>query len=232
MTARYLIGALFALVLTACSVSPSAIPDAERRQVELLNATVRVEIASGGYGSGTVVGKRHILTNHHVAGDSGTHTVRAWLSEFGKLYPVTYQAKAVASDEGKDLALLEIDGEWPGLVAPLGEGKLSPGVPVYVAGSPLGKRPHVVSGEVSLPRDDQEVIGLHHMMATAPVAPGNSGGGCWWRNPQTGRYELVAVTRALATVPIGFGAVLLPHMSYFIPMNDVRAFLAKSGVAI
>lgn len=230
MTTRYLIGALFALVLSACSVSPA--PEAERRQVELLNATVRIEIAGGGHGSGTVIGSRHILTNHHVAGESGTHTARAWLSQFGKLYPVTYQAKVVAFDKDRDLALLEIEGEWPGLVAPLGEGSLSAGSPVYVAGSPLGKRPHVVGGEVSLPRDDETILGVRHMMATAPVAPGNSGGGCWRFNPESGRYELVAVTRALGTVPIGFGVSLLPHMAYFVPIAEVKAFLAKSGVAI
>lgn len=230
MSARYLVAALFALVLSACSIQP--VQDAEQRQVEVLNATVRIEVAGGGKGSGTVIGAKHILTNHHVAGEEGTHTVRAWLSENGKLYPVTYQGKVVAFDRDRDLALLEIDGEWPGLVAPLGSGKLQAGASVFVAGSPLGKRPHIVAGEVSLPRDDEEVIGVHHMMATAPVAPGNSGGGCWWRNPETGRYELVAVTRALATVPMGFGAALLPHMSYFIPMQEVRAFLAKSGVPL
>lgn len=249
MAPRFLVAAALSCVMTACTPFSSE-PDiglrrvtaaefeaaqeaeAQVRNEQLLNATVRVEIAGGGTGSGTVIGTRHVLTNHHVAGASGTHNIRAWLSQGGKLYPVTYQAKVVASDESRDLALLEIDGEWPGLVAPLGSAVLTAGTSVYVAGSPLGKRPHVVAGEVSLPRDDEEVIGLHHMMATAPVAPGNSGGGCWWRNPKTGRYELIAVTRALATVPIGFGASLLPHMSYFIPAAEVRAFLAKSGVAI
>lgn len=268
MAAKYILGALFALVLSACSVTHPQ--NTEQRQIELLNATVRVEIAGGGTGSGTVIGAKHILTNHHVveavlpkvevagcgnledlksrtlcelekslgemqralkASEPKT-TVRAWLAQGGKLYPVTYQAKVVAFDEKRDLALLEIDGEWPGLVAPLGDGRISAGSAVYVAGSPLGKRPHVVSGEVSLPLDDQEILGVHHMMATAPVAPGNSGGGCWRLNPDTGRYELVAVTRALGTVPIGFSVALLPHMSYFIPMAEIRAFLAKSGVVL
>lgn len=241
-----------------------------RRNVLILNATVRVEVAGGGSGSGTVIGKRHILTNHHVinsvipAGEvtrckdkqgkdralcdlgeslkelqrallaaSTSVTVRSWIAESGKLYPVTFQAKVVAFDEKRDLALLEIEGEWPGMIAPIAQSAgLPPGASVWVAGSPLGKRPHITSGEVSLPLDDEDVSGFRHMMATTPVAPGNSGGGLWWGNPQTGHYELVAVTRALALMQIGFGVSALPHMSYFIPIEEVKAFLAKSGVAI
>jgi S1-C subfamily serine protease len=233
MHARYL-GALFALALSACSVFPPRPTDNEIRQVTLINATVRVEIEGGGLGSGTVVSPKHVLTNHHVAGEKGTHTLRAWVKDRGKTYPVTFKAKVIAHDKDHDLALLELDGEWPGYVAPIAvDAKgLMGGDRVWVAGSPLGKHPHIVSGEVSLPLDDDEMQGVRHLIATASVAPGNSGGGLWWKNPRTGRYELVAVTRARAVVPLGFGAALLPHMSMFIPVHHVREFLAKAGVTV
>jgi S1-C subfamily serine protease len=195
---------------------------------DILNATVRIE--KDGKGSGTFVTPRRILTNHHVAGESGEATIRGWIKAGGKTYPVTYQAKVIAHDKARDLALLEMDEDWPGFVASLAGEVVYSGDRVLAAGSPLGKMPHIVSGEVSLPLDDQPLEGLRHTMATAPVAPGNSGGGLWRKNPATRQYEMVGVTRALALIPVGFGAAMLPHMSYFIPLAEVRAFLTSNGV--
>lgn len=233
MKSRFVVAALFAAVLSACSATVPQRTEIEQRQSALLNATVRIEVAGGGFGSGTFIGRHHVITNFHVAGSNGTHVLRGWVVENEKTFPVTYEARVVASDEKRDLALLEIREEWPGLVAPLAvDSALYAGEPVWAAGAPLGKHINVTSGEVTLPLDDLEIEGVRHVMATAPVAPGNSGGGCWHINQQTGRYEMVAVTRAISVTQVGFGIALLPHMSLFIPITEVRAFLTSSGIAL
>jgi S1-C subfamily serine protease len=236
---RYLTGAAVAATITLAlafspvSETPAPYPTAfELIQTEILNATVRVkrtddEGKRAGSGSGTFITPKLVLTNHHVAGESGTHTICAWLSVGSKTYPVTYQAKVIAHDKDRDLALLEVDGEWAGAVAPLAAGLgVRDGDAVIAAGSPMGKRSHVTHGDVSLASDDV-LPGLKHILATAQIAPGSSGGGLWRKT--AGHYELVGV--AFAVHMVDFGAIV-PHMAYFIPLKDVREFLAANKVVV
>lgn len=229
--------ATFAVGVTALPApsTPSVPVEVVQRESpyqDILNATFRVEMEMG-TGSGTAVSPHHVLTNFHVAGKEGEHTLRAWVKAGGKTYPVIFKAKVVASDEALDLALLAIDGEWPGAVAALSDGQvpLQAGDSVFAAGAPLGKHPLVTRGEVLLPVDDDKVQGLRHIVASAPVVPGSSGGALW-RRLEGGRYEMVGVTRALALVPMGFGVNIVPHLAYFIPLAEVRGFLVKNGVAV
>lgn len=243
---RFACAALVPLVLVASPTRPLA--DIEFRRVpaeefeaaypppeavsnwrdEILNATVRVEIETGGSGSATIIGRRHVLTNFHVAGASGNHTIKGWIIAKGKRVAVTYTAKVVASDETRDLSLLELDHVWTGEVAPLArrDAALAVGDRVCAAGSPLGLEPLVTCGEVLL--TSVEMAGEKHLLCSAQIAPGNSGGGLWHYSPKTGRREMVGVSRAIFQT----GGSLLPYLALFIPMASVRAFLEQSKVVV
>jgi S1-C subfamily serine protease len=198
-------------------------------QSSILNATVRVELEQGG-GSGTLVSRKHVLTNFHVAGKTGsTQSVRGWVTDAGRTFPVIFKTKVVGDDEALDLSLLEIDGEWPGEVAHVAsvDVPLQGGDSVMAAGSPLGIQPHITKGEVSLPSVRVPGLPGERILATSPIAPGNSGGGLW-RKTQRSEYELIGVSQAL----LQSGFTMLPHMSVFIPIKVVRDFLAANKVAL
>jgi S1-C subfamily serine protease len=199
-------------------------------QAEVLNATVRVEVRSSGgamlgSGSGTAIDDRHIVTNEHViaaATDKGTLQVRGWVREGTRVLPVIFDATVLASDEGKDLALLRIDGLWIGATATLAANEPDEGTSVCKSGAALGKRPMVTCG-LSGGIDSNTLAGLRHFVHSAATVPGDSGGGV--HAIINGRWQMIAVTRAMGVMQHGFGGVPLASMAMAVPLVDVRAFI-------
>jgi S1-C subfamily serine protease len=189
-------------------------------QADIINATVRVEAGTGS-GSGTFLDRKHLLTNHHVIAGSlkagGRVTVRGWIVEGGRLFPVTYPGMVIVSDEKLDLAVVRIVGEWIGSVATIADVEPAQGEAVIKAGAAHGDRVKVTSGWWQF-TDEHPALGdvSHH---SAPSIGGDSGGGVWSLTP--GGYRLVAVTRAIQ----GSHGAPVSTSALAIPLATLRAFV-------
>ena len=124
-------------------------------------------------GSGVIVDavKGLILTNHHVINDADDISV---VLHDGR----TYNATLIGSDDGTDVALIQIEAE--NLIAlPLADSKqLRVGDFVVAVGNPFGLGQTVTSGIVSaLGRTSLSGLGYQNFIQTdASINPGNSGG--------------------------------------------------------
>ncbi len=124
-------------------------------------------------GSGVIVDavRGLILTNHHVVGDADDISV---VLHDGR----TYNAKLLGSDDGTDVAVIQIEAE--NLTAlPLADSKqLRVGDFVVAVGNPFGLGQTVTSGIVSaLGRTSLSGLGYQNFIQTdASINPGNSGG--------------------------------------------------------
>lgn len=223
-----LVGALaLASVSTAYVHYPVHTPSL---QTEVLNATVRVEVRSSqgtlmGSGSGSALDGQHIITNAHVIAalsDKGSVQVRGWIREGERVMPVIYDASVVASDEAKDLALLRIDGAWIGATASLAPHEPEEGERVCKSGAALGKRPMVTCG-LSGGVDSHTLGGMRHFIHSSPTVSGDSGGGV--HAVIDGRWQMIAVTRAMGVMNYGFGGVPISTMAMAVPLEDVRGFI-------
>jgi S1-C subfamily serine protease len=214
-------------VLASAAVYPHWPAHVPSLQSEVINATARIEFdPARGHGSGTAISPRRILTNHHVVvGAKGTIRVRGWIREGARILPVVYHATVIAQDAAKDLALLELDADWVGAIAPIADAMPAESSAVCKSGSALGKRPHVTCG-VYAGIDDETIRGVRHAVHSAPTVMGDSGGGVW--SAVSGRYELVAVTRAVPSFSNGFTATPITTMGLAVPLADVRSFLASA----
>ena len=118
-------------------------------------------------GSGFIIGKDRIVTNHHVV--AGTSTGLAVFSD-GASSPIT---SVIADSAAKDLIILgAATGQRPAV--PLGdELALQQGDPVYAIGAPKGLELTLTNGIVSAFRnmDDRFLI-----QSTAAIGHGSSGG--------------------------------------------------------
>lgn len=124
-------------------------------------------------GSGVIVDavRGLILTNHHVVGDADDISV---VLHDGR----TYSATLLGSDDGTDVAVIQIEAE--NLTAlPLADSKqLRVGDFVVAVGNPFGLGQTVTSGIVSaLGRTSLSGLGYQNFIQTdASINPGNSGG--------------------------------------------------------
>lgn len=152
-------------------------------------------------GSGVIIDAVQglILTNHHVINDADEISV---VLHDGK----THQATLIGSDEGTDVALIQIEAE--GLTAlPLADSDtLRVGDFVVAVGNPFGLGQTVTSGIVSaLGRTSLSGLGYQNFIQTdASINPGNSGGALI-----NLRGELVGINTAIfspsgGNVGIGF----------------------------
>ncbi|WP_154222621.1 Do family serine endopeptidase [Marinicella rhabdoformis] len=152
-------------------------------------------------GSGVIIDAVQglILTNHHVINDADEISV---VLHDGK----THQATLIGSDEGTDVALIQIEAE--GLTAlPLADSEtLRVGDFVVAVGNPFGLGQTVTSGIVSaLGRTSLSGLGFQNFIQTdASINPGNSGGALI-----NLRGELVGINTAIfspsgGNVGIGF----------------------------
>jgi S1-C subfamily serine protease len=223
-----LVGALaLASVSTGAVVygnMPALIPGyavtAPDMQADILNATVRVEVG-GGTGSGTFLDRKHLLTNHHVIEGAlnrgGRVTVRGWIVENGRLFPVTYPGMVIVSDEKLDLAIVRIIGEWVGSTAQIADHEPAQGDTVIKAGAAHGDRVKVTSGWWQFVYEHPQLGDVAHH--SAPSIGGDSGGGVWALTPDG--YRLVAVTRAIQ----GSHGAPISTSALAIPLAALRAFI-------
>jgi S1-C subfamily serine protease len=144
-------------------------------------------------------------------------------------------ADIVAWDKHRDLALLQIRDKSfrapaVAIVAPM-DVKLLVGEDVYVAGAGMGHRVFLTEGLLSVV--DDQVSDNPALLTSSPVVHGNSGGSLWHRRDD-GHYEMIGVPEAVAAEmidspfkqPIRTGVAT---MSFAIPLNTVRSFLAAGG---
>jgi len=124
-------------------------------------------------GSGVIVDAKngYVLTNHHVIENADKITVT--LSDRRRL-----DAKLIGSDEGTDVALLQVDADGLSALDFADSDDLEVGDYVIAIGNPFGLGQTVTSGIVSaLGRSGLNAEGYEDFIQTdASINPGNSGG--------------------------------------------------------
>ncbi len=130
------------------------------------------EVSSAGSGVIVDAEKGHILTNHHVV--NGADDIEIYLKDDRIL-----KATVIGSDEGTDIAVLQIENPENLTQMRLGDSDaLRVGDFVLAIGNPFGLRHTVTSGIVSaLGRQEVNRNGYSDFIQTdASINPGNSGG--------------------------------------------------------
>jgi Do/DeqQ family serine protease len=163
-------------------------------------------------GSGVIVDakKGYILTNHHVVENADKITVT--LADNRSL-----SAKVVGSDEGSDLALLQVKDDTL-VQMPFGDsGKLRVGDYVVAIGNPFGFSNTVTSGIVSaLGRSGINREAYEDFIQTdASINPGNSGGALVNLRGELVGINSAIISRSGGNIGIGFA----------IPVNMARAIM-------
>src|SRR5215471_18319218 len=163
-------------------------------------------------GSGVIVDakKGYILTNHHVVENAEKITVT--LADNRSL-----SAKVIGSDEGSDLAVLQVKDATL-IQMPLGDsGKLRVGDYVVAIGNPFGFSNTVTSGIVRAPgrsginRDAYEDF----IQTDASINPGNSGGALVNLKGELVGINSAIISRSGGNIGIGFA----------IPVNMARSIM-------
>ena len=173
----------------------------------------------GAMGSGVIVDakKGYVITNHHVVEDASEITVT--LKDRRE-----FTAKLIGSDEGTDVALLQIEAKNLTQL-PVGDSStLKVGDYVIAVGNPFGLGQTVTAGIVSaLGRSSLNIEGFEDFIQTdASINPGNSGGALI-----NLRGELVGINTAIIGPSggnVGIGFAIPTNMS-----EQVVAQLTKFG---
>ncbi|HEY8519401.1 MAG TPA: DegQ family serine endoprotease [Gammaproteobacteria bacterium] len=177
------------------------LPPEGRRQIQSAGSGVIVDAEQG-----------YILTNHHVL--ENAEEIRVTLYDNRSM-----EARIVGSDEGSDLAVLQV--EATGLEEmPLGNSdELRVGDYVVAIGNPFGLSHTVTSGIVSgLGRTNINPQGYEDFIQTdASINPGNSGGALI-----NLRGELVGINTAIFS---RFGGNI--GIGFAIPVNMARAIMEQ-----
>lgn len=137
-----------------------------QRKAEQMTLRIRnLSCNSLATGSGFAIGKKTLITNHHVVDGAENLEVNTW---DGK----TLKAKIKSASKYGDIALVEVQDELP-FAAELVDGQK--GQPVFVVGFPLGEKLTITEGKILdygyFPNDQ-----VQRMSLSARVLPGNSGG--------------------------------------------------------
>jgi Do/DeqQ family serine protease len=196
------------------------VPQGPPAQDELLRRFFDFEEGPGrrreveGAGSGVVVDSAngYILTNHHVIANAEKITVTL-------LENRSFTARVVGSDEGSDLAVLQVDAANLTSI-PFGDSStLRVGDYVVAIGNPFGFTNSVTSGIVSaLGRSGLNPLAFEDFIQTdASINPGNSGGALVNLNGELVGINSAIISRTGGNVGIGFA----------IPANLVRAIMAQ-----
>jgi S1-C subfamily serine protease len=168
-----------------------------------------------GFGSGTVVGSIDghptILTCDHVVDGADKITVAG----FG--------AHIIRKDTTDDLALLVLDTPANWHQATVLDGDTRLGEIEYGVGYPLGRLVNFSTGYFG-PTIFYDEFGHWVNEGSAPIWPGNSGGGVYvWRNG----WKLAGVSEAVAIGVAGMTVYMASTINYTIPPRVIRDFLAR-----
>ncbi len=154
-----------------------------------------------GQGSGFIIDREgHILTNNHVV-DSAS-SVQVTLHD-----NTTLDAEVVGTDRENDLALLKIDPDKLGDIAPLPLGdsdNVKPGQMAVALGAPFGLEGSITVGVISgvgrsIPSVAQRPI-TNMLQTDAAINPGNSGGPLL-----NSKGEVIGVNTAIEAASSGIG---------------------------
>jgi serine protease Do len=134
---KYILTAVFAMLLAGCQMTTTQIVDKNRDGVVLI--ANELEDDNSGIGTGFLIQENMIVTNHHVIDGNGKITVFADDSER------KYDAKVLYSDEIADLAIVVLDDwkkfkeiETPEILSFGDSNTTNPGDKVIVIGHPWG----------------------------------------------------------------------------------------------
>ena len=202
------------------AVTSSVTTGPQIQQDELLRRFFDFEGSPGrqreveGAGSGVIVdaAKGYILTNHHVVANADKITVTL-------LENRSLTARVVGTDEGSDLAVLQVDAENLKSI-PFGDSAtLRVGDYVVAIGNPFGFSNSVTSGIVSaLGRSGLNSDAFEDFIQTdASINPGNSGGALVNLKGELVGINSAIISRTGGNVGIGFS----------IPVNMVRAVMEQ-----
>jgi hypothetical protein len=216
-----LVALAFAL-LSACKPSHVSTPRVGRTEAaaDLESKTVALVQARLGearaYCSGVWVAPDAILTAAHCmtafeVGDAIAYVTRADLDrpDSDSLTAVRF-GRYASLDQDRDLALVRVKGAPEHNVAQLG-GDPEVGSSVQTMGHPLGLWYSYSTGNVAAVRADGD--GTWYVQSTAPISPGNSGGGLF-----DGQGRLLGLCHAY--MPKG------ENLNLYVHITHVRAFLS------
>jgi len=138
-----------------------------------------------------------------------------------------FSATLIAYDKEHDLALIRIDHDvvfpYVARVAPKGT-ELEAFRTVWAAGAPMSYGPMVTMGAFFPDMVDGGVVD-EYFLTSAPIGPGNSGGGLYWYSNEH-RFELIGVSRSIAVSGVG----AIPHVTLSVPLPQIHDFLEKNGL--
>lgn len=166
-----------------------------------------------GQGSGFIIDREgHILTNYHVVDNASS--VQVTLHD-----DTILDAKVVGTDRENDLALLKVDPDELGDIAPLPLGdsdNVKPGQMAVALGAPFGLEGSITVGVISgvgrsIPGAAQRPI-TDMLQTDAAVNPGNSGGPLL-----NSKGEVIGINTAIEAASSGIG--------FAIPINTAKSLL-------
>ncbi|MCL2055876.1 MAG: trypsin-like peptidase domain-containing protein [Oscillospiraceae bacterium] len=170
------------------------------------------EVPSQGGGSGVVISADgYIATNDHVTEDAAQITVR---TKDGS----EYEAVLVGTDPETDLAVIRIDATGLSPVRFGDSDAIKVGETAIAIGNPLALGGTVTTGIISA-LNREITIGDYAMtliQTSAPVNPGNSGGGLFDANG-----GLIGIVNAKSSGPNRSGATI-EGLGFAIPVNTVK----------
>jgi hypothetical protein len=184
---------LVGVVLLGCAGSVPALTPQEVYQ-HAANSTVVIRTESG-LGSGVLVSPYLVATNCHVT--KSDESVKVFFMHQTTGLQVTATGTVVGRNEPHDVCAVGIEQAFPGS-RPVGGirswASVKVGDPVYTLGAPIGLAYSFSDGIVSQKRESN---GGKLVQFTAPISPGNSGGGLFDANG-----KLIGLT-SLASSPAG-----------------------------
>lgn len=178
--------------------------------------------ASRDIASGFLISDRYVVTNNHVI-ESDNFTYQVGIND------QTYDIKQTFTDPRNDLALLEIEPVETQVLVLGDSTDLRLGEPVIAIGTTFGSLTNsitsgVISGldrsiEAGLPYE-REGTRLQNLIQTdAAINPGNSGGPLL-----NSKGEVIGVNTA--------GSVAGQSIGFAVPVNTLKAFLARNNIQI
>jgi S1-C subfamily serine protease len=175
-------------------------------------------VSVGGLGSGAIISPTEILTAAHVVQAAD----RVWV-EFTS--GDTIPARVVRSDQGADVALLELARPAPAPPAAVGDSDLvEVGDEVFVVGAPLGQTHTLTVGHLSARRSNNMMFGgfdpVETFQTDAAINQGNSGGPMF-----NMAGELIGVVSHILSTTGGFVG-----LGYAITSNEAMATVRDPSV--
>lgn len=157
-------------------------------------------------GSGFFINSSGLLaTNYHII--KGASDIIAKLSS-GAFYKLQ-SYKGV--DENADIAILQFDAKDTPFVKIGDSNRLYTGEQIFTIGTPIGQEGTLSKGNISNPNQH----GL--IQFTAPISPGNSGGGLFKING-----SVVGITSSSLNIQSGSQAKEAQNINFAVPINNLK----------